>query len=183
MSIKHRETEKMSDQSFRAMNVIFKITDFFFPYIDKRVKSFGIHEGITIVDYGCGPGRYTIRFARLVGKTGKVYAADIHELATAAVKQKIVRYNLTNIEPVLIHGYNSGIPDHIADMVCAIDMFFIIKDSTRFLAELKRITRPDGILIIDDGHQSRAETKHKIEESGYWKVQEETKDHLKCVVE
>jgi ubiquinone/menaquinone biosynthesis C-methylase UbiE len=184
MSIKNRanqrESDKMSDQTFKMMNLIFRITDFIFPYIDKRVKSFGIGEGMTIVDYGCGPGRYTMRFSKLVGKQGKVYAADIHELAIAAVKEKITRNGLANVEPVLVKGYDSGIPDHVADMVCAIDMFFGVKEPTKFLGELKRIIKPEGVLIIDDGHQSRQETKRKIEESGCWNILEETRDHLKC---
>ena len=77
-------------------------------------------------------------------------------------------------------GYNSGIPDGVADVVCAIDTFFAISDPSAFLKELQRITHPEGFLVIDDGHQSRKETKRKIAASGYWEVMEESKDHLKC---
>jgi len=59
-------------------------------------------------------------------------------------------------------------------------MFFGIKRPTEFLAELKRITKNDGRLVIDDGHQSRSKTKTKILASGLWDIIEETKDHLKC---
>jgi len=48
------------------------------------------------------------------------------------------------------------------------------------LAELKRIAKVDGVLIIDDGHQSRAKTKSKIAASGQWQIVEETADHLTC---
>jgi ubiquinone/menaquinone biosynthesis C-methylase UbiE len=65
-------------------------------------------------------------------------------------------------------------------MVCAIDMFFGIKNPKVFLGERKRIVKKDGILIIDDGHQSRRETKRKIEEVGQWIIVEETMDHLVC---
>ena len=184
MSLKRRaeqrESERMPDISFRLMNTTFKIVDFFYPYIDKRIKSFGIREGMTVVDYGCGPGRYATRFSGLVGERGKVYAVDVHELATEAVKEKIEKYDLRNVEPLLVSGYDSTIPDHIADIVCAIDMFFVIKRPTEFLGELKRITKTDGMLIIDDGHQPREETKRKILESGHWTICEETRDHLKC---
>jgi ubiquinone/menaquinone biosynthesis C-methylase UbiE len=47
--------------------------------------------------------------------------------------------------------------------------------------ELYRITKPDGILIFDDGHQKRKVTKKQISESNLWSVFEESKDHLKCV--
>ncbi len=58
----------------------------------------------------------------------------------------------------MARGYDCGIPDAIADIVRAIDMFFGIKDPTEFLGELKRITKSEGILVLDDGHQSREET-------------------------
>jgi ubiquinone/menaquinone biosynthesis C-methylase UbiE len=175
-----RGSERMSDFSFRGMGLIFKVIDFVYPYIDKRVQRFGIQPGMTVVDYGCGPGRYTTRFAYLVGERGKVFAVDIHELAIEAVKNRIEKQGLNTVTPVLAKGYDSGIPDLVADIVCAIDMFFAINDSTTFLKELRRITNPEGLLIIDDGHQSRNETKRKIAASGYWEVIEESKDHLKC---
>ena len=175
-----RGSERMSDFSFRGMELIFKVVDFVYPYIGKRIQRFGIQPGMTVVDYGCGPGRYTTKFAYLVGERGKVFAVDIHELAIEAVKNKIKKQRLKTVTPVLAKGYDSGIPDGVADIVCAIDMFFAINDPTAFLEELRRIINPEGFLIIDDGHQSRSETKRKIAASGYWEVIEESKDHLKC---
>jgi ubiquinone/menaquinone biosynthesis C-methylase UbiE len=170
----------MSDMSFRGMIFIFKVVDFVYPRINKRVGKFGIEEGMTVVDYGCGPGRYAVKFAELVGEKGRVYAIDIHELAIEAVKEKIRSDNLRSIEPVLIQGYDSTLPDDVADVICVIDMFFGIKKPTEFLAELKRIIKNDGTLVIDDGHQPRSMTKEKILNSGLWDILEETPDHLKC---
>ena len=183
-----RTTEKMTDKEFRKMERAFKVIDFLSPFrIKKRVKKFGIEPGMTVVDYGCGPGRYAVKFAELVGKDGKVYAVDIHELAIEAVRKKIAKHNIDNIEPVLIEGYNSTLPDNVADVVSAIDMFIMIMEPTEFLAELKRITKNGGTLVIDDGYTSRKtrkdkrqKTKDKINASGFWSIVEETEDHLKC---
>lgn len=154
--------------------------DFIHPYIQKRVKTFGIKKGMTVVDYGCGPGRYATELSKLVGEEGTVYGADIHEMALDTVQKKIGSMGLKNVETVLVKGYSCPLPDGIADRVCALDMFFMIQDPTTFLGELKRITKPEGMLIIDDGHQKRAKTKKKIMNSGHWKILEESKDHLKC---
>lgn len=170
----------MSDMSFRMMTLFFKVIDFLHPHIGKRVRKFGLKEGMTTVDYGCGPGRYTMKFAEIVGEKGKVYALDIHHLAIKTVRRKIERYNLKNVEPILIHGYDSTLPDGTADIVCAIDMFWVIKEPTKFLREIKRITRKDGTLVVDDGHQPRSTTKKKILNSELWDIIEETRDHLKC---
>ena len=33
-----------------------------------------------VIDYGCGPGRYTLPIAKLVGPKGKVFAVDRREI-------------------------------------------------------------------------------------------------------
>jgi ubiquinone/menaquinone biosynthesis C-methylase UbiE len=171
---------RMSNLSFRAMTATMAVIDWVYPHIDARVQKFGLAPGMTVVDYGCGPGRYTIRFARAVGPNGKVYAVDTHPLAIRTVQEKRERLGLSNVVPVLAVGYDSGLPDHVADVVCAIDMFFAIPEPTTFLRELRRIVKPDGFLVLDDGHQSRARTKEKLLASGCWTIWQETRDHLKC---
>lgn len=175
-----RKSEKMSDNSFRFMNFTFKLVDFIYPHVKSRSKTFGISNGMIVVDYGCGPGRYTTEFAKIVGENGKVYAVDIHEMAIKEVKKKTEKMGLKNVEPILIEGYNCPLPDNTADMVFALDMFFNIKEPTEFLGELNRLTKDDGILIIDDEHQKRSTAKSKIEKSGYWTIYDGRKDHMKC---
>lgn len=141
--VERRETERMSDTTYRWMMRIFDVVDFFLPHVSERVQRFGITEGMTVVDYDCGPGRYATEFAsRLVGESGKVYAVDIHEMGIEAVRQKIEERGIANIEPALVSGYDSGLLDGVADVVCAIDMFFVIKEPAAFLGEMKRITKP-----------------------------------------
>ncbi len=180
MNNRQRPTERMSDTSFRLMTGMFSLIDLLFPFVERRAGSFGVHPGMTVVDYGCGPGRYTLRFSKIVGEGGKVFAVDIHELAIDAVKRKIARYGLTNVQPVLAHGYNTGLPDAIADRIFALDVFHGIQQPTEFLAGLRRLAKPDGLLIIDDGHQLRELTRRKILDSGLWKIESEFEDHLEC---
>ena len=173
------EMDRMPDIAFRLMSLSFKVIDIFCSR-EKRISKFGIKEGFTVVDYGCGPGRYIEPVSRLVGEKGKVYAADIHELAIKTVRKKIDKRNLRNVEPVLINGYSCGINDRTADVIYVLDTFHMVKDTDQFLKELHRIIKKDGFLIIDEGHQSRDKAKIKIESSKVWNIVEESKDHLKC---
>jgi ubiquinone/menaquinone biosynthesis C-methylase UbiE len=175
-----RRTDRMSDLSFRFMTAAFRLQDTLLPYIDRRVLGFGLAPGMTVVDYGCGPGRYSLRFARLVGESGRVFAVDVHPLAVEAVRRLGARHGLANLEAVLARGYDTGLPSALADRVCAIDMFFSVADPGAFLAEIDRLLKPEGLLILDDGHQSRATTHAKLAASGRWEVAEETRDHLTC---
>lgn len=175
-----RKSERISDWAFQMMKYTFIVIDLFFPYIERRIKKFGIQDCMILVDYGCGPGRYTTQFARLVGDRGKGYAVDIHELAIDTVRKKIKKKGIMNIKPLVAKGYNSGVPGGVADLICALDMFSIIKEPTRFLKEIRRIIKDDGMFIVDDGHQPRSITRKSIADSALWEIVEDTRDHLKC---
>jgi ubiquinone/menaquinone biosynthesis C-methylase UbiE len=176
---KEGNIDRMPNFAFRAMSAVFALLDRFFPRVDRRLAGFDIREGMTVVDYGCGPGRYAIRFARRVGESGKVYAVDVQELALQVVERRARAENLGNITPVLADGYRTSIPDHAADRVFALDMFFMVKDPVALLAEIHRITRRDGVLILDDGHQSRQATINKVSRSGKWTIQDQSRYHLR----
>ena len=60
-----KQPKAMSNNTFKLMTAIMNAMDFVSPHhLDKRVKTFDITEGMTVVDYGVGPARYTPRYAR-----------------------------------------------------------------------------------------------------------------------
>jgi len=175
-----RTGDRMSDASFKVMTALFAVSDFFYPHVARRARTFGIREGMTVVDYGCGPGRYAVELARLTGPAGVVYAVDVQELAVEAARRRAERRGLNNVVPALARGYDCGLPDGVADRIVAVDMFFMVREPTAFLRELKRIAKPDGALVLDDGHQPRSATLAKGRAAGCWAIEEETRDHLVC---
>jgi len=84
------------------------------------------------------------------------------------------------VETVLVKDYQSNIPDHVADLIYAMDMFHMVKHPDLFLSELHRILKTDGRLIIEDGHQPRENTKNKIHQTHLWKIIKQEKD-IWCV--
>ena len=178
----HKTNDRTSNLSFRAMTWTFRVADFFFPKHD-HLATLGIQPGSTVVDYGCGPGRYIAEASQRVGPQGKVYAVDVHELAIAVVRKVIARHSLANVIPVLAKGYNSGLPDHVADLICALDMFHGVKDQVALLAELRRIVKSGGSLILEDGHQSREKTRAEIAQSSVWRIIGEEKSYVTCTPE
>lgn len=170
----------MSDSAFRIMKFTsFHIRDPLRPPV-RLLEAFGIKPGMTVVDYGCGPGSHTKAAAGFVGENGHIYAVDIHPLAIESVSRLIKDENLTNITPVLSERYDSRLVDDTADLVYALDMIHMIRDTDTFFREIWRITRPGGILIIDDGRQSREETLEDIRHSKIWSVEEENRYFVRC---
>ncbi|MDQ1279002.1 MAG: Class SAM-dependent methyltransferase, partial [Thermoproteota archaeon] len=44
----------------------------------KVLFEIGVRAGHVILDFGCGPGTYTISTAKLIGNEGRVYALDVN---------------------------------------------------------------------------------------------------------
>ena len=130
------------------------------------------------MDYGCGPGRYTVEMARLVGTSGKVIAVDLVELALEETRRKLAAGGFHNVDLNLAQDYDSGVGDGVADIVFAIDMFHHISDTNVFLREVCRITKPDGLLILSGGHLTRKTVKAKIAMSEIWDIAEERKEYI-----
>jgi ubiquinone/menaquinone biosynthesis C-methylase UbiE len=173
------EVERMPDFAFSMMKLLFIIYYFFNPAI-KKLRKFGIKTGNTVIDYGCGTGACIRAATELAGSSGIVYAVDLHEMAIASVNKLVNKYKLSNVIPVLSDGKKSDIKDNTADLVYALDMFHMVKEPGVFLNELCRITKQNGVLIIEDGHQPRSTSKEKIKSSGCWEIIYEEKGFLKC---
>ena len=78
----------MPDSVFWIMKQMFKIFYLFKP-VDKYIATFGIKQGDTVVDYGCGPGAFIKSASLLAGETGTVFAVDLHEMAISSVNDLI----------------------------------------------------------------------------------------------
>lgn len=162
----------MSERSFKLMVWAFNFADLFFRQ-RRHLKKVSLREGMIVVDYGCGPGRYTIPVAELVGPKGKVFAIDIQPLAIKTVKEKAARKSLTNIEAILVDSYNTGIQGSSADMVLLIDTVHSIKDHNALFREIHRILKPNGLLFMDPEHMKIAKAKEIVESTGLFIMTEQ----------
>jgi ubiquinone/menaquinone biosynthesis C-methylase UbiE len=173
------EMDRMPDWAFRSMAFMFNVADLF-KSPDSKLKPFNIQKGQTVIDYGCGTGRFLPGTSALVGEKGLVYAVDIHELAIKCAFMQIEKYKLQNVKPVLTDGKTVDISSQSADIIYALDMFHMVKDTDSFLQELNRMIKRDGTLFLEDGHQLRALTLEKIQKSACWVVAEESKSFVRC---
>jgi ubiquinone/menaquinone biosynthesis C-methylase UbiE len=170
--------KKINNREFKIMQGIMNFADKIHPHTSVIADSFGIQKGMTIVDYGCGPGRYTVEFAWLTGPDGRVIAVDLIEIALQETEKLLKENNIDFVELKLAQGYDSGVDPETADIVCAVDMFHHV-DSAPFLNEVFRISKPNGLLIISGGHQNRNSIKKAVFKSGLWELTEETKIFIK----
>jgi ubiquinone/menaquinone biosynthesis C-methylase UbiE len=157
-----------SNFGFRVMSIVFKLRDFFLPR-KEVLKEVGIESGFSVLDYGCGPGSYTIATTELVGESGKVYALDIHPLAVEKVRGIVEKRQLTNVETIL-SDCKTGLPENSVDVVLLYDAFHGLSDRNGVLQELHRILKRDGILSFSDHHMKEDEILTQMIIGGLFKL-------------
>ncbi len=114
----------------------------------KRLLKNYIREGMSVLDVGCGPGFFSIEMAAMVGKTGKVIAADLQEGMLEKVKSKIKGKEIE--KHIVLHKCTKnkiGLSENI-DFALAFYMVHEVPDQKKFFREIKSILKPGGKIFI-----------------------------------
>ena len=88
---------KESVLGFKIATAFFKVK-YMFEKTEESLVEAGLKPGNKVLDYGCGPGFYTIPASKIVGENGKIYALDILSFAVQKVKKTSEKKGLKNIE-------------------------------------------------------------------------------------
>jgi ubiquinone/menaquinone biosynthesis C-methylase UbiE len=163
----------MGNFSFRIMSLMFKIRDLLIPRIN-ILKEVDIKQGFYILDYGCGPGSYSIIASEMVGQEGKVYSLDINPLAVQTVKNKAEKRGLKNIETICSSSA-TGLREEGIDVILLYDTFHHFSNPNEILKELHRVLKPSGILSFSDHHLKESEIVSGVTKSGLFKLSEKGK--------
>lgn len=123
-----------------------------------------INEEMTILDFGCGPGFFTIEIAKMLSGGGKVIAADLQDGMLEKVRNKIKGTQLEQI--IRLHKCKSdkiGIEEAV-DFILAFYVIHEVPDKERLFNEFQSTLKPGGrILIIEPNfHVSKKAFKNMI---------------------
>lgn len=89
----------------------------------KVIETLGIGEGNTIADLGSGGGYFTLSFARVAGRSGRVYALDKQPKNLDFIKRRADREGLHNIAFVLVKDDRMELPESGLDLVFTRNVF------------------------------------------------------------
>jgi len=107
-----------------------------------------IAEGMTVLDVGCGPGFFSVEMAQMVGKTGKVIAADLQEKMLQKVKEKIKGTALE--DRIILHKCEEnkiGVKQPV-DFVLLFYMVHEVPNKEGLFKEIAAILKPRGKVMI-----------------------------------
>ena len=100
-----------------------------------------------VADIGCGPGYFSVPFAKYLFD-GKLFALDIQKEMLEATRQAVEAVHLTNVELVLSKETKLPIDDEVLDGALA---SFVLQEASRpsmLLKEARRCLKKSGWLII-----------------------------------
>lgn len=107
-----------------------------------------IKPGMSVMDFGCGPGFFTIDMAQMVGSSGQVFAVDLQEGMLRKVEGKIRDTELEN--RVRLHQCKDssiGLSETV-DFVLAFYVIHEVPEQEMFYTELKSMMRPNGSVLL-----------------------------------
>jgi len=174
-----KKDKKQSNIDFRVMSFFFRIRDIFQPPI-KKIKKANIKQGEIVLDYGCGPGSYTIAAVEKIGPNGKIYAADINPLALEKIKKKAEKMGYTNIETIQT-DCDTGLDNESIDRVICFDVLHDIPNKDEVLKEFHRVLKQNSTLSFDDHHFNEDEIINLITAKGLFKLAEKNENQYNFI--
>jgi ubiquinone/menaquinone biosynthesis C-methylase UbiE len=162
--------------AFKLMALQFKIRDFFRPRAE-FLQEIPIEPGSQILDFGCGPGSYTLVAAERVGPNGKIYALDILPVALEYVQDGAFKQGLNNIETLQADS-TVPLPDASVNFVFLFDIFHLLDRPEQVLEELQRVLIPGGTLCVNDHHMQKKDIIRSISLSGRFVLKNQGKNIL-----
>ena len=118
---------------------------------EQMLGGLGVTAGSTVVDYGCGPGLFTLAAARLAGPTGTVYAVDLEPRMVELACKRAAEAGLTNVRAVTADGARASLPDGVADIILCVQIMHYHpkrKDRVAVARDLGRLLKAEGRVII-----------------------------------
>ncbi len=129
----------------------------------KRMLGRYVTDGITALDFGCGPGFFTIPMAGMVGERGRVIAADLQQGMLDILKKKVAGKDIES--RIILHKVREdsiGIKDKV-DFVLAFYVVHEVPSVQNFFREMKSILKPGGKMLV-------VEPNFKVSEEGFEKT-------------
>lgn len=111
---------------------------------DQLIAKLGLKASDVVMDFGCGPGFYTIPIAKVVAKT---IAADVSSRMLEKTASNAKKNDVT-VDLLMTEGTAIKLGDGIVDLIFLNHVFHEIADRPKVLSEFLRIMKRSGRLAI-----------------------------------
>jgi ubiquinone/menaquinone biosynthesis C-methylase UbiE len=146
------------------------------PYRSPEIA--GLKPGHKAVEVGCGPGFFTIPAAKIVGEKGLIYAIDVNHRAINRVEEKIRKFELSNIKPILGNAAKCGLQDSSIDLAFIFGLRYVAGGLSNLVSEMHRILKAGGILSFEKTMGSDHKLVEEVEGAGFVRTEKKGRIHI-----
>jgi ubiquinone/menaquinone biosynthesis C-methylase UbiE len=138
----------------------------------ERISAPYVEPGMTVLDFGCGMGIFSIAMARMVGDDGQVIAVDVQQQMLDVLSKRAAKAGVA--QRIRCHrcSVDSLDLDEPVDFALAFYSPHEVPDVRRLLEEIHGLSRPQGSFLVVEpvGHVTKSEFNRMMtlaEETGF----------------
>ena len=106
-----------------------------------------LHDGMRVLDVGCGPGSITVGIAARIG-SGRVTGVDLSQAQVQLAEQSATKQGIINAEFRTASAYELPFDDAQFDAVFSHALIEHLSEPDRALKEFMRVLKPAGVMAV-----------------------------------
>lgn len=118
---------------------------------DAIIAQLDIKNGMVAADFGCGPGYFSLPFAKKIGKDGRLYSLDVLPQALETVAGRAKNAGILNIVTSRVNlekENGSRLESDSVDWVILKDILFRNNKKDIIVGEVYRVLKPGGKVVF-----------------------------------
>ncbi len=121
----------------------------------------GLKVGDTFLDFGCGPGFFTVPASQIIARSGKVLALDIFD----EMLQEVAKANLfAPTEFIKLSESKIPLSDEVANLVFMAFVLHEVTEKKEVVSELYRTTKVNGKIAVIEWNETNTEKGPEVSE-------------------
>jgi ubiquinone/menaquinone biosynthesis C-methylase UbiE len=116
---------------------------------DEVLKALALKPGEVVADIGSGSGYFSVRLAKAVGDTGRVYAVDVDPELVRHLNRRLRDAGVRNVRVVLADFDDPLLPEPVNRFV-VVDTWHHIDDQVGYLRRMRERLAPGGEVVMID---------------------------------
>ena len=141
----------------RGYDAIFK--RWVYPRQKHVIQTLNIQPGQRVLDVGVGTGLSLPLYPRQADVVG----VDLSIEMLREAQKKIAREQLRHATLMEMNAEQLGFADNVFDYVIAAFVISVVPDPVRFMAEVKRVSKPEGRIVLINHFQSENRIMARLE--------------------
>jgi len=137
---------------------------------DGALDALQLKPGMAVGDVGAGTGYMSLKMARRVGPSGKVYAEDVQPEMLRRLRRNAAEAKLANVQTVLGSEADPKLPANTLDLILLVDVYHEFSQPQKMLRKMREALKDNGRLVLleyrkeDSSIPIRPEHKMSVQE-------------------